>query len=88
MSALGLVSRAMPVHTAMRNSTRDEGGPFGFGDQEPISSHRIGSIPPPRHQPPALIGRNLIFLDRARDSCLFIRRIVDGPTNVAGVPLM
>ena len=24
----------------MRNCTRDEGGPFGFGDQEPISSHR------------------------------------------------
>ena len=25
---------------AMRNCTRDEGGPFGFGDQEPIPSHR------------------------------------------------
>ena len=25
---------------AMRNYTRDEGGPFGFGDQEPIPSHR------------------------------------------------
>jgi hypothetical protein len=24
----------------MRNYTRDEGGPFGFGDQEPIPSHR------------------------------------------------
>src|SRR5260370_8752597 len=24
----------------MRNCTRDEGRPFGFGDQEPISSHR------------------------------------------------
>jgi hypothetical protein len=24
----------------MRNCTRDERGPFGFGDQEPISSHR------------------------------------------------
>jgi hypothetical protein len=24
----------------MRNCTRDEGGPFGFGDQEPIPSHR------------------------------------------------
>src|SRR5262249_46451138 len=40
MSALGLVSRASPVHTAMRNCTRDEGGPFGFGNQVPISSHR------------------------------------------------
>jgi hypothetical protein len=24
----------------VRNCTRDEGGPFEFGDQEPISSHR------------------------------------------------
>src|SRR6476620_493718 len=32
-SALGLVSRVTPVHTAMRNCTRDEGRPFGFGDQ-------------------------------------------------------
>jgi len=40
MSELGLVSRALPVHTATRNFTRDEGGPFGFGDQEPIPSHR------------------------------------------------
>jgi hypothetical protein len=28
-----LVSRASPVQTAVRNCTRDEGGPFGFGDQ-------------------------------------------------------
>jgi hypothetical protein len=33
MSALGLVSRVTPVHTAVRNCTRDEGRPFGFGDQ-------------------------------------------------------
>ena len=39
-SGVGLVSRASPVQTAVRNCTRDEGGPFGFGDQEPISSHR------------------------------------------------
>src|SRR5690242_18401573 len=32
-SATGLVSRASPVQTAVRNCTRDEGGPFGFGDQ-------------------------------------------------------
>src|SRR4029077_2238299 len=32
-SAVGLVSRASPVQTAVRNCTRDEGGPFGFGDQ-------------------------------------------------------
>ena len=25
--------RVSPVHTAMRNCTGDEGGPFGFGDQ-------------------------------------------------------
>jgi len=33
MSGLGLVSRVSPVHTATRNCTGDEGGPFGFGDQ-------------------------------------------------------
>src|SRR5207248_11484817 len=33
-------SRAAPGVPALRNCTRDEGGPFGFGDQEPISSHR------------------------------------------------
>ncbi len=27
------MSRASPVHTAVRNCTRDEGRPFGFGDQ-------------------------------------------------------
>jgi hypothetical protein len=37
---LGRVSRASPVHTAVRNCTRDEGGPFGFGDQVLIPSHR------------------------------------------------
>src|SRR5262249_48088879 len=31
--AMGLVSRALPVHTAMRNCTGDEGGPFEFGNQ-------------------------------------------------------
>jgi hypothetical protein len=40
MSVWGLVSRVTPVHTAMRNCTRDEGGPFGFGNQVLISSHR------------------------------------------------
>jgi len=39
-SALGLVSRASPVHTAMRNCTRDEGRPFEVGNQVLISSHR------------------------------------------------
>jgi len=33
VSAWGLVSRASPVQTAVRICTRDEGGPFGFGDQ-------------------------------------------------------
>jgi len=40
MSQLGLVSRASPVHTAKRNCARDEGGPFEFGNQVLISSHR------------------------------------------------
>jgi len=39
-SALGLVSRVLPVHTAVRNCTRDEGGPFEVGNQVLISSHR------------------------------------------------
>jgi len=37
---MGRVSRASPVHTVMRNCSRDEGGPFEIGDQEPTSSHR------------------------------------------------
>src|ERR1700741_898007 len=32
-SDMGLVSRASPVQTVVRNCTRDEGGPFGFADQ-------------------------------------------------------
>ncbi|MGZ8387853.1 MAG: hypothetical protein ACXWVE_06380 [Rhodoplanes sp.] len=40
MPALGLGSRVTPVHTAMRNCTRDEGRPFEFGNQVLISSHR------------------------------------------------
>jgi hypothetical protein len=37
---MGPVSRASPVHTAVRNCTRDEGRPFEFGNQVLISSHR------------------------------------------------
>ena len=40
MSAWGRVSRASPVHTAVRNCTRDEGGPFEVGNQVLIPSHR------------------------------------------------
>jgi hypothetical protein len=40
MSALGRVSRVSPVQPAMRNCTRDEGGPFEVGNQVLISSHR------------------------------------------------
>ncbi len=40
MSGLGSVSRVSPVQMALRNCTRDEGGPFGFGDQELIPSYR------------------------------------------------
>jgi len=39
-SAIGIVSRVSPVHTAVRNCTRDEGGPFEVGNQVLISSHR------------------------------------------------
>ena len=40
MTAVGVVSRVTPVHTALRNCTRDEGGPFEVGNQVLISSHR------------------------------------------------
>src|SRR5277367_5797298 len=36
----GRVSRVSSVQTAMRNCTRDEGGPFEIGNQVLISSHR------------------------------------------------
>jgi len=39
-SVLGPVSRVTPVHTAMRNCTRDEGRSFEVGNQVLISSHR------------------------------------------------
>jgi hypothetical protein len=39
-SGNGRVSRVSPVHTAIRNCTRDEGGPFEVGNQVLISSHR------------------------------------------------
>jgi hypothetical protein len=40
MSDMGLVSRVSPVHTAVRNCTRDEGRSFEVGNQVLISSHR------------------------------------------------
>ena len=40
MTRVGRVSRVSPVHTAVRNCTRDEGGPYGIGYQGLISSHR------------------------------------------------
>ena len=40
ISGFGIVSRVTPVHTAMRNCTRDEGRSFEVGNQVLISSHR------------------------------------------------
>jgi hypothetical protein len=40
VTGLGLVSRVSPVHTALRNCTRDEGRSFEVGNQVLISSHR------------------------------------------------
>src|SRR6202048_1400896 len=40
LSGCGIVSRVTPVHTALRNCTRDEGRPFEVGNQVLISSHR------------------------------------------------
>ena len=39
-SAVDIVSRVTPVHTAVRNCTRDEGRSFEVGNQVLISSHR------------------------------------------------
>ena len=39
MSDPGRMSRASPVQTAMRNCTRDEGGPFEAGRQGWASNH-------------------------------------------------
>src|SRR6266478_2429399 len=39
-SVYSLVSRVTPVHTALRNCTRDEGRSFEVGNQVLISSHR------------------------------------------------
>src|SRR6267378_1189140 len=39
MSALGRVSRASPVQTAVRNCTRDEGRSFEIGSQVLVSNH-------------------------------------------------
>ncbi len=63
-SELGRVSRVSPVQTALRNCTRDEGGPFGFSDQELIPSYRkllwskamVGLCAPPT---PAMICAKL-----------------------------
>ncbi len=40
MSEFGCVSRVSPVQTAVRNCTRDEGWPLGFGSQVLIPSYR------------------------------------------------
>jgi hypothetical protein len=40
MSGTGRVSRASPVQTAVRDCTRDEGGPFEAGRQGQAPNHR------------------------------------------------
>jgi len=40
LRATRLVSRVSPVHTVLRNCTRDEGRSFEVGNQVLISSHR------------------------------------------------
>ena len=39
------MSRVPPVHTAIRNCRRDEGGPLEIGNQVLISSHRKLLLP-------------------------------------------
>jgi hypothetical protein len=43
---MGLVSRVTPVHTAVRNCTRDGGRSFEVGNQVLISRQRIGARRP------------------------------------------
>jgi hypothetical protein len=40
MSGQGRVSRTRRLRAAVRNCTRDEGGPFEAGSQVQVSSHR------------------------------------------------
>jgi hypothetical protein len=46
------------------------------------------SVPPPRHQPAALIRQHLIFDYRTLDGCLLVGALSMMPTSFAGVPLM
>lgn len=50
MVILGLVSRASPVHTALRNCTVDGGRPSGFGDG-------VADLKPPRAGVVKSLGR-------------------------------
>src|SRR5712671_6881874 len=63
MTGMGLVSRVTPVHTAMRNCTRDEGRSFEVGNQMLISNHRklLWSK--------AMVGRARGFSGRRQPSC-------------------
>jgi hypothetical protein len=48
-------------------------------------SHFVGSsVPPLRHQPAALVGRHLIFVDRALDGGLFVGGIIDDADEFRG----
>ena len=44
MSGQGLVSRVLPVHTAVRNCTRDEGGPFEAGRGRASNHYKLLSL--------------------------------------------
>jgi hypothetical protein len=64
MTASGRVSRGSPVHTAVRNCTRDEGRSFEVGNQverrERVIAIWLG---------PTSNGRNLMFNGRRHPSC-------------------
>ncbi len=65
MSEIGCVSRVSPVQTALRNCTRDEGGPFGFGDQELIPSYRRAYSA--TSEVPAMSGACPVFGDKRKE---------------------
>ena len=45
-SGFGIVSRVTPVHTAVRNCTRDEGRPFEIGNQVLICIRTVKAVLP------------------------------------------
>ena len=61
------MSRVTPVHTAVRNCTRDEGRPFEVGNQVLISSHRKLLLSNDVEKVRRVLGEALADIARALD---------------------